>query len=209
MEANKQYAIWFSYLPDGENENNTNVVVEIEQSSVASEKVVASHSVVRTAGGAYILITTAGNLPDYNINSAQLIVHATLNGSTLRRVIKLRLRAPVIFEGLTVSPNPVPATIGTPVTVSFTVPNTIRSQLYPFPVYITSKNLTPYINTAAEIDDNLTLDYQIPGRYRYSYIVTGPGPKVIHFKTSAKGFSETMIVESELFQTVQVPFSGS
>lgn len=211
VKAGAEYPLWFSYLPDGKNEDNTNVRVEIEQSSVESEKVLASATVVRTAGGAHVLLTTVGNLPPYNINSARLIISAELNGSMLRRVIKLRLRQPVVFGNFSISSNPAPATIGSPVNISFTVPNTIRSQLYPFPVYITSKNLTPYIKIDEQetIDDNLTLDYQIPGRYRYSYIVHGPGDHTVHFKTSAKGFSETMIVESELFETVEVLFSGA
>lgn len=205
--ADTEYRIGFSYFPFiGGTENNTNVNVVLEQSSVGSEQVLSSFQVVRTAGSAYILMRTKSELPPYNINSARLIISTIRDGVILRRVVKLRLRAPILFEKLTISPNPIP-TLGSEVEVTFTIPNTIKAQLYPFSVYITSKNLTPNVDNE-EKNDNLTLDYQIPGRYRYAYTVNGPGKHTAHFKTSNKGFSEKVIIESELFQTMEYNISA-
>lgn len=207
VEADKTFRIDFSYFPDGVTEDNTNVTVELEQSSVASEKVLASMGFVKTAGGAYIEGRTISSIPPYNINSARIIVTAVRDGIILRRVIQLRLQAPFGLGNFSVSPNPVPATVGSPVTVTFTIPNSLREQQYPFPVYITTNYLTP--NLEGDKDNKLTLDYQIPGRFRYTYIVDHPGVHTVNFKTSSKGFSEILTVESELFQTATVVLTGS
>lgn len=210
VEANKEYKIGFSYFPiAGAAENNSSVQVDLEQSDIPSEQVVSPGSiqVVRTAGKAHILLRTNTTLHPYYINSARLILTTVREGVVLRRVIKLRLRIPITFENLKISPNPAPAAIGSDIEISFKIPNSIQNQLYPFPVYITSKNITPNLDNGK--DDKLTLDYQKPGYFRYTYMVTRPGEHTIHFKTSTNAFSENLKLESELFKTEEIAISAS
>ncbi|MDL2320234.1 hypothetical protein LJC45_03775 [Alistipes sp. OttesenSCG-928-B03] len=201
VEANKQFEIGFSYFPAVNGpENNTIVQVELQQSSIASEQVIGSWSVVKTAGSACIRAVTSPSIPQYSINSAKFVITAIQNGVVLRRVVQLRLRTPFEFGNFSVSSG-ISQKAGSPVAFSFTIPNTIREQLYPFPVYFTTKQLSP--NLATGMDSSLTLDYQIAGSYRYAYMVKNPGVHIVHFKTAMSSVSETVTVESELFETIQ------
>lgn len=198
-EDDKEFRIGFSYLPDGVTENNAGVNIELEQSNIASEQVISSFSVVRNAGNAYILARTNPTVPPHSINTARFIVATNRGGVVLRRVIKLQLRAAAQFGKFTISPNPIPMVVGTEVDISFTIPNTIMEQYYPIPVYITTNHLTPNLDNGKDAD--LSLDYGVPGKFRYKYMVAEPGRHTVHFKTTLSVFAEEVVVESELFAT--------
>jgi len=121
----------------------------------------------------------------------------------LRRVINLRLRGPSYFQNPNISPAGIPTTAEKRVDLRFFIPGTIRVTDFPMEVYITTVDLSPYLDS--QIDDGLTLDYQVPGKYRYKYIVRSPGQHTVHFKTVSNTTSPgTLLLESELFHNITI-----
>lgn len=84
------------------------------------------------------------------------------------------------------------------VALSFTIPSAIPYYLYPLKCTITTSNLYP-----VEPNKNLQLEYT-NGGYQYVYWVTGPGTKVLNFRTSLENSDETVLIANEIFQTKSV-----
>ena len=84
------------------------------------------------------------------------------------------------------------------VALSFTIPSAIPYYLYPLKCTITTANLYP-----VEPNKNLQLEYT-NGGYQYVYWATGPGTKVLNFRTSLENSDETVLIANEIFQTKSV-----
>ena len=84
------------------------------------------------------------------------------------------------------------------VALSFTIPSAILYYLYPLKCTITTANLYP-----VEPNKNLQLEYT-NGGYQYVYWATGPGTKVLNFRTSLENSDETVLIANEIFQTKSV-----
>lgn len=84
------------------------------------------------------------------------------------------------------------------VALSFTIPSAIPYYLYPLKCTITTGNLYP-----VEPNKNLQLEYT-NGGYQYVYWATGPGTKVLNFRTSLENSDETVLIANEIFQTKSV-----
>ena len=70
--------------------------------------------------------------------------------------------------------------------------------MYPLKCTITTGNLYP-----VEPNKNLQLEYT-NGGYQYVYWATGPGTKVLNFRTSLENSDETVLIANEIFQTKSV-----
>ncbi|NDV81651.1 hypothetical protein [Bacteroides sp. 51] len=204
VRPNKEFSISFSYVPDISSgiEDNGLVTIELQQDPLALVVDPASQVIDRTAGEAKYTAKTVAVVPEYDVYTAKVILKATYNGVTLRRVVSLRFRQPSEFEQVYVSPSGIPASAGEEVELHFTIPSDIRSSLFPLEVFITTLSLTP--NLAYNDEDRLTLDYSVPGVYRYKYIVRDAEDYILHFKTTSTTTNETLRIESELFAAKEI-----
>ena len=204
VEPNKGFSVGFSYIPDitTGDEDNSLVTIELQQDPLMPVVDLSSQIIDRTAGKASYTARTVTNVPGYDIYTAKLVLKATYNGTTLRRVVTLRFRNPSEFEQVFLTPSTVPAAVNEEVDLHFTIPSNIRSSLFPLEVFITTLSLTP--NMGYNDEDKLTLDYSKPGVYRYKFIVRDTGDYTLHFKTTSVATNETLLIESELFTAKEV-----
>lgn len=203
-QASKAFSISYSYIPDiaTGTENNSYVTFTLEQDLAKPVVDVNSIQIDRTSKKATYSARTVNTVPEYDIHNARLILTAKNNGITLRRVVKLRFRKPFTFSGVSVSPQKIPAVINKPVDINFTIPDNIPESMLPVEIFIRTKTLSPNLNLS--FDNKLTLDYGVPGIYRYRYIATKPGKHTIHFLTTSTVTKETLIIESDLFNSTSV-----
>ncbi|NDV66881.1 hypothetical protein D0T60_16810 [Bacteroides sp. 224] len=204
VEPNKEFSIYFSYMPDitTENENNSFVSIELQQDPTMPVIDPASQIITREAGKACYTAKTVATVPEYEIYTARVVLKATYNNSALRRTVTIMFRQPSEFEQMHISPVNIPASVGADVDLHFTIPSNVRSSLFPMEIFITTFTLTP--NLAYNDQDKLTLDYSKPGLYRYKFIARDTGDYTLHFKTTSVKTSEALLIESELFATAQL-----
>jgi len=207
VTTNTAFTIGYNYYPNKAGSvNNSSVSVDLEQDNA---KPVVTWNRNQNQGTGVIRGTTASSLPAVGQEyTARFIIKSTQSGIELRRVINLRLRRPALF---TTSGNPyfypstIPSSAGQVVELHFNIPSDLPDSYYPFNVYMTVTNLSPYVKQANR-NSNLVLDHSEPGKYRYMYEVTGPGAKTVYFETiHAKSPSgTTLLLEGEMFQSYSV-----
>ena len=111
-----------------------------------------------------------------------------------------------MFEDVSISPTRIPTAAEEEVDLHLVIPSNIRSALFPIEIFITTLSLTP--NLAYNDQDKLTLDYTKPGVYRYRYVVRDSGDYTLHFRTTGAATNEVLKIESELFNTSEVPLKN-
>jgi len=208
VRTGQEFKIGYSYYPDIAGEQNSSLVhVDIVHED-DDKPVVSSfdYNISQSTNYSYIVGTTANILPEFGYYKGKFILTAEYDGITLSRTINLRLRMPSIFGNPHINPSPVPLASGRTVELNFSIPSSIHESNFPMEIFISTKILSPDIQF---YDDELVLDYQIPGRYRYKYIAHQWGDHTIHFRTnldrSSKDTAEDLILESDLFTTVTIP----
>lgn len=204
VHAEQTFRIGYNYFPDinGPEDNSTIQVRFVNEDP--SNPVIDNCTYTKTSGDAYIEVTTAGVIPPYGYSTAKLEVGSDESGVLLRRIINLRLRQPSSFENFYIYPTAMPA-INQRVEVHFTIPSSVQDVNFPMPIYITTTILIP--NLSEGHNSELTLDYSKPGRYRYKYIAGKQGGHTVYFKTMMEQPpQEKLILESELFTTIEIPF---
>lgn len=121
----------------------------------------------------------------------------TVKAGVLSRTITVISSALYLFDPAGLSPEIYTAR-DQDVALSFTIPSAIPYYLYPLKCTITTGNLYP-----VEPNKNLQLEYT-NGGYQYVYWATGPGTKVLNFRTSLENSDETVLIANEIFQTKSV-----
>lgn len=207
VESDKEFTISFSYIPDITTgiEDNSLVTIELQQDPTLPV-VVSSSQILTTTDNAYYTAKTVSSLPEYGTYTARLVFIAKHDNITLRRTVSLRFRQPSVFEAVSTNPARIPAAAEEEVDLHLTIPSNIRSALFPIEIFITTLSLTP--NLAYNGQDKLTLDYSKPGVYRYKYIVRDSGDYTLHFRTTGTATNEILKIESELFNTSEVPLKN-
>ncbi len=207
VRAGEDFMIGYSYYPEIAGEQNSSLVhVDIFHEDENKPVVSSFELIPQSTNYSYISGTTANVLPEFGYYTGKFVLTAEYNGTTLSRTINLRLRMPAVFGNPHINPSPVPLASGRTVDLNFSIPSSIHESNFPMEIFISTKALSPDIQF---YDDELTLDYQIPGRYRYRYIAREPGDYTIHFKTVLNRDSNypagDLILESDLFTTVTIP----
>lgn len=121
-----------------------------------------------------------------------------VKAGVLSRIITVTSTALYSFEPVTLSPN-LYTSKDQEADLSFHIPGTIPSYLYPLKCKISTNNLYP-------IEPNKDMEIEfIDGGYKYIYWVFGPGDNSLKFKTSAENSDETITIENDYFHTASVP----
>ena len=208
VRAGQEFRIGFSFYPViGGKPDNSQVQVELEHED-DTKPVVASYEIkTDSLNNSYISGITADALPKYGFYTGKFILTVKRGDVVLSRTIRIRLRSPFVFENPTITPSPIPFEPNKSVVLHFSISDDIHESNYPMSVFISTTLLSPDLDYADAED--LTLDYQIQGRYRYKYVVWKPGDYTIHFKTifdkEPNEVMEKLLLESDLFTTEALP----
>lgn len=127
----------------------------------------------------------------------------TNTGKYMSRKIKVYLRSPYQFdEGI----NSEGIAQGASVAISFEVPSSISSSVFPFDVYIKTKELTP-----DETKNKLMIE-RIDGDYYYKYVVrdeTLKGKRIkVFFKRNRSNSGETIELSSKYYKKATVQLAN-
>ncbi|MGL4328860.1 MAG: fimbrial protein [Tannerellaceae bacterium] len=181
--------------------DNSGVIVTLEQD--ANYPVVAG--TVNSSISGIVTGITASNLPVNDIYQATI----TISKGTLSRKVRLRLRSPMSFGNVITDPADgyVDKKTGAPVSISFTFPADLEQEQFPIPVYLYTKGLSPKVQ-GGNNDGNLSIDSTPDGSYRYIYMapykgfdaMNNPIIHTIHLQTIFSYISETVVLDSDLFQ---------
>lgn len=209
--ANTEYSIPFAYYPLLSNgiEDNTNITCTLEQTGDKPVINPTSEVLTKTPGNASYTFKTVGSLPPSGeIHTAKVVIKATANGVELRREIAFNLHRPTAFSGVFINPGTLSRSPNQPVTLSFTLPDNIGEHNFPMEVFITTKLLSP-----DKTKTQLSLDYSIPGSYRYKFLAPGPGQHKLYFLTTLQipgneTKSETLQLEADIFTPYLLPISN-
>lgn len=128
-------------------------------------------------------------------------VSIDVKAGVLSRTITITSTALYSFEPANISPNPYTEK-EQDVTLTFQIPTTIPSYLYPLKCKISTSNLYP-------IDSNKDMEIEFSnGNYKYIYWVYNPGENILKFKTSAEDNDETITIENDYFHTANIPIQS-
>lgn len=145
------------------------------------------------------------------------------DGVYLSRKITIRLRKPMDFMNVMTTPNngtdlttaTVANQISQPVTISFSFPPDISPSVFPLPIYIYSKKLSP--DPTKEGVQPLSTDPLVSGTYRYVYMAPYKGndsngvpiPNTVYFVTSTPSANEEIMISSEYFNDANVKLQSN
>ncbi|WP_042372844.1 hypothetical protein [Bacteroides neonati] len=191
--------------------DNSKVTVTLEQD--AAMKVIADGSFTDTQNGV-ISARTAAIPVNNDIYQATFIVAA--NNSNLSRRITVRLRKPMNFVNVSSTPNNgstdcvVANMVGQPVTITFAFPPDISPAVFPLPVYVYSKKLSPDPTKMGV--DALSIDPLPNNTFRYVYMAPYKGndandvphTHTIYLVSSTTSSNEDVILTSDYFNDVTI-----
>ena len=191
--------------------DNAKLTVSLEQDP--SMEVIKNGSLSYSDG---IISATTADIPLNNdIYQATLTV---TDGNFLSRKITIRLRKPMNLLNVSVTPNngtdptycKVANEIGQPVTITFSFPPDISPHLFPLPVYIYSRKLSP--DPTKEGIQPLSVDPTPNNTFRYVYMAPYldndaydvPVPHKLYLVTSTPSANEDVILASNYFNDVKI-----
>lgn len=191
--------------------DNSKVIVTLEQD--AAMKVIADGSFTDTRNG-IISARTAAIPVNNDIYQATFIVSAI--NSNLSRRVTVRLRKPMNFVNVSSTPNNgstdcvVANMVGQPVTITFAFPPDISPAIFPLPVYVYSKKLSPDPTKMGV--DALSIDPLPNNTFRYVYMAPYKGndandvpyTHTIYLVSSTTSSNEDVILTSDYFNDVTI-----
>lgn len=191
--------------------DNSKVIVTLEQD--AAMKVIADGSFIDTRNG-IISARTAAIPVNNDIYQATFIVSAI--NSNLSRRVTVRLRKPMNFVNVSSTPNNgttdcvVANMVGQPVTITFAFPPDISPTVFPLPVYVYSKKLSPDPTKMGV--DALSIDPLPNNTFRYVYMAPYKGndandvpyTHTIYLVSSTTSSNEDVILTSDYFNDVTI-----
>ena len=212
VNSNQDFQIRYSYydIKTGVVDNSKVTVTLVQDEAM---KVVNGGVFTNTNG--VISARTADIPTNNNIYQATFIISALPPGE-LSRKITVRLRKPMDFLKVSVTPNDgnsptncvVANQVGQPVTITFCFPPDISPDIFPLPVYVYSKKLSP---DPTKMGVNpLSVDPLPNGTFRYVYMAPYlgndandiPHTHTIYLVSSTPSSNEEMILASEYFNNV-------
>lgn len=128
------------------------------------------------------------------VSNGQQQATITVKAGVLSRTITVISSVLYQFDPITLTPN-VYTSRDQDVTLSFTMPNNIPSDLYPLKCEIKTDKLYPVAP-----NKDLQIEY-IDGTYKYVYWAYNAGRVSLNFKTSFENSDETITIENEIFKT--------
>lgn len=211
VRANQDFSISYAYV-DGITGATNNAGVNISLTQDASQPVVDANGIsYTTTNGATITGRTASFVPPTDIYQATV----TLQKNSLTRKVLLRLRSPMNFLNLTATPNPIASGVGQIVNLSFKFPADISPAVFPMPIYVTTKKLSPDPSVGSQ---NLSIDPSPSGDYRYIYMAPylgfnadGVTPKAhnIFMVSNSPSTNENVKLSAELFNDAMMQITSA
>lgn len=212
VTSGQNFEIKYSYFDGNKSDiDNTRINVSLEQNE--SMPVIKSGS-FRYSNG--VISATTADIPTNNdIYQATFTVS---DGNYLSRKITIRLRKPMNFLNVSATPNngtdltlcTVSNLIGQPVTITFSLPPDISPTVFPLPIYIYSKRLSP--DPTKEGIQPLSIDPKPNNTFRYIYMAPYlgnddndvPKPHTIYLVSSTPSSNEEVILASDFFNNVPI-----
>ena len=151
--------------------------------------------------GMGLFSATPMTIPTEEVVTAEFKV--SVIGSSMMRLIRLTLRQPYVlnadFPDNNGSNN---KSLGDPFRIQFTVPGTIPENLFPIPIYITTKYLSP--DARLGYDNKMLVISENPYKFMYEIKASERGTTVtLNFKINNDSATETItIVSSPYFNPV-------
>lgn len=212
VTSDQPFQIKYSYF-DGiaSATDNRKIIVLLEQEE--SMKVIKDGSFSYSNG---IISATTAIVPSNNdIYQATFIVS---DGKFLSRKITVRLRKPMNFLNVSATPNngtdltvcKVANLVGQPVGITFSFPPDITPAIFPLPVYIYSKKLSP--DPTKEGIQPLSIDSEGNRTFRYVYMAPYlgndandvPVPHTVYLVSSTPSSNEDILLASDYFNEVSI-----
>ena len=212
VNSNQDFQIKYSYydIKTGVVDNSKVTVTLVQDEAMK----VVNGGVFTNVNGV-ISARTADIPTNNNIYQATFIISALPPGE-LSRKITVRLRKPMDFLKVSTTPNDgnsptncvVANQVGQPVTITFCFPPDISPDIFPLPVYVYSKKLSP---DPTKMGVNpLSVDPLPNGTFRYVYMAPylgndandRPHTHTIYLVSSTPSSNEEMILASEYFNNV-------
>lgn len=219
VNSNQDFQIKYSYY---------DVKTGVVDNSKVTVTLVQDESMKVIDGGTFsngngVISARTANIPtDNSIYQATFIISA-LSPGELSRKVTIRLGKPMDFLKVSVTPNkgdePTDCTVGNlvgqPVTIAFSFPPDISPALFPLPVYVYTKKLSPD-PTKMGIDP-LSIDPLPNGTFRYVYMAPYLGNDVndvphahtIYLVTSTPASNEDIVLASEYFNDVTIKLQSA
>lgn len=212
VNSGQDFQIQYSYF-DGMTSkiDNAKVFVTLDQN--------ASMQVIKNGAFSYsngVISATTADVPTNNdIYQATFTVS---DGKYLARKITIRLRKPMNFLNVSVTPNngtdatycKVGNSVGQPVTITFSFPPDISPAVFPMPVYIYTKKLSP--DPTKEGIQPLSIDPRPNNTFRYVYMAPYLGndandvpiPHTAYMVSATPSTNEDVILASDYFNDVPI-----
>ncbi len=205
MESGAEFEIWYSYTTYDQFGNGTvdNVLDDVVLDQTPGRLVVADGSLTAQNG---VIRGRTATVPASGVNEAEI----TISKGILSRSIRLLLRPVMDFEIVRTYPanRIVPTTIGSPVSITFKMPDNISESLFPLPIRIYTRKLTP---TAAS---GLSIEY---GNGDYWYVYNAPyrldgddkqAEHTIEFVSNSTRTEEVVTLAADRFNDANVRFGN-
>ena len=212
VNSGQDFQIKYSYFDGMASKiDNSKVIVTLDQNE--------SMQVIKNGAFTYSDGTINATTADIPTNND--IYQATFNvsdGKYLIRKITIRLRKPMNFLNVSVTPNigtdptycKVGNSVGQPVTITFSFPPDISPAVFPLPVYIYTKKLSP--DPTKEGIQPLSIDPKPNNTFRYVYMAPYLGndandvpiPHTAYLVSSTPFSDENVILGSDYFNDVPI-----
>ncbi|MGL5683296.1 MAG: fimbrial protein [Marinifilaceae bacterium] len=205
VKTNEEFSIGFKYINTITNQllNDQLKITYVDEDSNTPVVAGGEKGLTIDYKNGTISGKTVGQLPQNRITKAYIMLS---NGGTLSRKINLRFREPMDFQNVTATPDVLAEGFAQPVTIHFNFLADVAEALFPVPVYIYSKHLSPD-PSITNPDKKIHIDATLPGEFRYVYMApylgldenNKPITHTMHFVTNSPSFNEEIKIESEMF----------
>lgn len=209
VKSGQAFRIWYSYEANGIPANDK-ISVTLDDPAL---RVIEPGSFSYSNG---VIMAKTADIPTNN--DIYQATFTLFDGKHLTRKITIRLRKPLFFQNLSMTPNNgsdvttgiVAAQVSQPATISFSFPPDMSPSVFPLPIYIYSKKLSP--DPTKEGIQPLSTDPLVSGTFRYVYMAPYKGldaqgvpvPHTVYFVTSTPSSGETITIASEFFNDATV-----